>query len=223
MSYCQRDVCASLKGHYQPNVGATFPQGASRGRQPMKLGWRVKRSRVAYDGRFPVLEDDLVADLDGRETLYTHLGIHGRAVAVLAIDASRRALLVNEYRHPLGRVVTDLPAGSVHGDESPVEAARRELAEETGFAAAQMRHLGSVYPLPALAPIAIDIFLATDLQEVGAKLDATEILDVIWLPFAEVYEKVLNGEFQHGSLPFAVLLAVSKGLISAPTLREVAE
>ena len=83
----------------------------------MKLGWTVKRSRVAYSGRFPVIEDELVADLDGRESLYTYLGIDSRAVAIMASDGRGRILTVREYRHPVGRVVTDLPLGSVHRGE----------------------------------------------------------------------------------------------------------
>ena len=100
----------------------------------MKLGWSVKSSRVAYRGRFPVIEDELIADLDGREHLYTYLGFKGSAVSVIAIEDDR-ILLVREYRHPVDRIVTDLPTGSVSAGENPFDAAHRELREETGYEA----------------------------------------------------------------------------------------
>ncbi len=182
----------------------------------MKLGWTVKRSRVAYSGRFPVIEDELVADLDGRESLYTYLGIDSRAVAVMASDGRGRILTVREYRHPIGRVVTDLPLGSVHRGESSREAALRELREETGYHAENLVHFGTVFPLPALARLAFDYYFATDLTMTAADPDPAEILEVAWMNFDEVVDGVVNGEFLHGSLPHAAMLAVHKGLIKPP-------
>jgi len=179
----------------------------------MNLGWTVKRSRVAYSGRFPVIEDDLVADLDGRELLYTYLGIDSRAVAVMASDGRGRILTVREYRHPIGCVVTDLPLGSVHRGESSREAALRELREETGYDAGNLVHLGTVFPLPALARLAFDYYFATDLTMTEADPDPAEILEVAWMSFDKVLNGVMNGELQHGSLPHAVMLAMHKGLM----------
>ena len=83
----------------------------------MDLGWSVKKSKVAWRGRFPVVEDLLVADHDGREHLYTYLGIRSTAVGILAIDGDGRLSLIDEYRHPVGRVVTDIPMGSAERGE----------------------------------------------------------------------------------------------------------
>ena len=179
----------------------------------MKLGWTVKRSRVAYSGRFPVIEDELVADLDGRELLYTYLGIDSRAVAVMASDGRGRILTVREYRHPIGCVVTDLPLGSVHRGESSREAAQRELREETGYDAGNLVHLGTVFPLPALARLAFDYYFATDLTMTEADPDPAEILEVAWMNFDEVLDGVMNDELQHGSLPHATMLAMHKGRV----------
>ena len=189
----------------------------------MKLGWRVKASKIAYSGRFPVIEDVLVADLDGRETLYTYLGITGRAVSIMAHDGEGKILVVREYRHPIGDVVTDLPMGSVERDETPVEAAARELREETGYAANKLVHMGAVHPLPALTSLAIDYYLATDLRRVEANPDPTEILDSQWMRFDEVLEKVMGGDFQYGALPHAAILAAHAGFIDVSASPENAK
>ena len=202
-------------GHVRSIVLEAIGSESLYSRFPMKLGWSVKRSRVAYSGRFPVVEDVLVADLDGRQTLYTYLGIDASAVSILAYDGQGRILTVREYRHPLGRVITDLPIGSVQPDESCSDAAVRELREETGYKAGELVHFGTVFPVPALAPLAFDYFFATDLTQAGAAPDETEILEVEWMGFDEVLARVMTGEFQHGSLPHAALLATQKGLIQS--------
>ena len=103
----------------------------------MELNWSVKNSKIVWDGRFPVIEDLLESDHDGREHLYTYLGIDSTAVGVVALDSRQRVLLVNEYRHPMGRVVQDIPMGTVERGENLREAAARELQEETPLVSCQ--------------------------------------------------------------------------------------
>ncbi len=182
----------------------------------MDLGWSVKKSKVAWRGRFPVVEDLLVADHDGREHLYTYLGIRSTAVGILAIDGDGQLLLIDEYRHPVGRVVTDIPMGSAERGEDPAVAATRELREETGWSAGSLEPIGGIYPVPALTALRFEFFLARDLVAGVAKHDETELIAVRWMPLAEALAKVLDGEFEHGGLPFALTLALRKGLLEMP-------
>tara|TARA_Y100000590_G_scaffold79679_1_gene88452 strand:+ start:209 stop:763 length:555 start_codon:yes stop_codon:yes gene_type:complete len=178
----------------------------------MKLGWSVKSSRVAYRGRFPVIEDELIADLDGREHLYTYLGFKGSAVSVIAIEDDR-ILLVREYRHPVDRIVTDLPTGSVSAGENPFDAAHRELREETGYEADGLFHLGGLIPVPALANLRVDYYVASALNYVGHERDDSEIMEVEWIESSLVLSRFETGDYIYGTLPHGLLLAERSGVL----------
>lgn len=182
----------------------------------MKLGWSVKKSRVAWRGRFPVIEDLLQADHDGREHLYTYLGIRSTAVGVLAVDGRDRLLLVNEYRHPMGEVLTDIPMGTAERDENLVQAAARELREETGWIADSLEHIGGLHPVPALTSLRFEFYLARDLSEGAAEPDETEIIGVQWMDVGRVMRRIVAGELTHGGLPMALPLALQKGMLKLP-------
>jgi ADP-ribose pyrophosphatase len=184
----------------------------------MKLGWSVKNSRVAWRGRFPVIEDLLRADHDGREHLYTYLGIKSTAVGVLAVDEQDRLLLVNEYRHPMGKVLTDIPMGTVERGENLVQAAARELREETGWIAGSLEHIGGLHPVPALTSLRFDFYLARDLSEGEAEPDETELIGVQWMDLGEAMRRLLAGELTHGGLPMALPLVLQKGILKLPDL-----
>ena len=188
----------------------------------LPLGWTTVSSRVAWHGRFPVYEDVITADLDGRQHLYTYLASRARAVAVLAQDDEGRVLTVREYRHPLKEVVCDLPMGSIHGDEDPQSAALRELREETGYAAHSAESYGAIHPIPALTRLRLEFFRARGLEFVGHDRDRTEILQTEWIPLAEVMAGIAEGRFQVGALPLGVLLADARGQLD-PVLRRGAD
>ena len=99
---------------------------------------------------------------------------HPGAVAMVALDADGRWLLVRQYRHPAGRSLLEIPAGTREADEDPAVTAQRELREETGFAAGDLVHLGGAWMAPGYTAEFIDFYLATDLRHDPLPADEDE-------------------------------------------------
>ena len=175
------------------------------------LGWKVVASKVAYRGRFPVREDVLEADLDGRRMQYTYLDIRRDAVAVLALTAAGEAVLVRQYRHPLRSTTLEVPAGALDPGESPAAGALRELEEETGYRAAEIRPLGAYHPSTPLLATKMHLYFATDLDYHAPKRDEFEIMQVELVPAGDLLRQVLDGERPEAALTASVLFAAQRG------------
>jgi ADP-ribose pyrophosphatase len=146
--------------------------------------------RVVHAGRFITFRVDTVEDAAGgrhQREVVDHPG----AVAIVALDGDE-LLLVRQYRSPAGRVLLEIPAGTLdrHPDgsvEDPDAAARRELAEETGHQAASWRRLGTFWTAPGFASEAMTLYLARDMAAIadyeGPEPD--ERLDLVRLPWRE--------------------------------------
>ena len=122
-------------------------------------------SRPIHTGRYLSVRVDTVLDADGREHTRDIIE-HPGAVAVVAIQDGQ-VLMVHQYRSPAGKVLVEIPAGTLERSadgttEDPALAAARELGEETGCAAASWRHLGAFYTAPGFAEEYMHLYLATD-------------------------------------------------------------
>ena len=120
---------------------------------------------IRWQGRF------IVAKTRGKwEYVSRARGI--RAAVILAVDAERHVLLVEQFRVPLGKPMIELPAGLIgdgddNGDEDPTEAALRELEEETGYTAARIEVVGEFYSSPGMVTESFTLLRAHDLTQVG--------------------------------------------------------
>jgi ADP-ribose pyrophosphatase len=123
----------------------------------------VVASDRVYSGFSSVRIDDLVGP--GGEAFRREVVEHPDAVAVIAVDAEQRVVLVRQYRHPLRATLLELPAGTLDIDgESALDAARRELAEEVGLAAGRWQALGSLWNSAGWSDERTWLFLATDVH-----------------------------------------------------------
>ena len=106
-----------------------------------------------------------------------------------------KVIVERQFRYPVDRVITEIPAGKLDSkDEDPLEAAKRELAEETGMTADTWIHMGIFYPAPAYSNETIHMFLAKDLHRGQQHLDADEFLEVTTVPIEELVDQILAGE-----------------------------
>nr|MBQ6241992.1 NUDIX hydrolase [Lachnospiraceae bacterium] len=130
-------------------------------------------------------------NIAGRE-LVRHLG----AVCIVPVTADGEVILERQYRYVIDRVITEIPAGKLDAaNDDPLEAAQRELREETGFHAAEWIDLGDFYSAPAYSDEKIRMFLARGLTAGERDLDADEEINVFTLPLDEAVAAVMRGEF----------------------------
>lgn len=116
-------------------------------------------------------------------------------------------LLVKQFRHGEGALSIEFPGGVIDKGESPEEAARRELLEETGCIAGNLTKLGSMNPNPALFSNHVHVFLAQNLQKTGTQhLDHDEYINVLELSKSEVTKKMGTKEFPHALMVAALMM-----------------
>lgn len=166
----------------------------------------VNRRSVIHRGRvFQLVRENVT--LDNGTTTDLDFIEHPGAAAIVALTGENDVVLVRQYRHALGRYIWEIPAGTLDPGEPVLDCARRELAEETGYAAAEWRMLGEITPVPGYSDERIHLFLATGLSEAAQRLDADEVLEAQGRPLAEAAAMIARGEIQDAKSICALLLA----------------
>ena len=173
--------------------------------------WPVAASAEQLRTRLIAVRTDQVRTPDHHLAERTVV-LHPGAVAVLALDGADRVLMIRQYRHPVGSLLWEIPAGlrDVPGEELQVTAAR-ELMEEAGYRARDWRVLADYYSSPGYSTERLRIFLARDTEPVPAAErhfvpEAEEAyLLVRWLPLDEAVRKVFAGELHNGPAALAVM------------------
>lgn len=118
---------------------------------------------------------------------------HPGAAAVLVIQDGQ-VLMVEQYRPAANRNMLELPAGSIDGDETPEQCARRELEEETGFKVDKLEPMGYLYPTPGYTNEVLYLFLCHGLTHGQQRLDDGEDIKVRWIPLKEAERLIDEGE-----------------------------
>ncbi|KQT10412.1 NUDIX domain-containing protein [Ramlibacter sp. Leaf400] len=139
---------------------------------------RTVSTEPLFQGHFLQAVRDHVELPDGGRTTREYI-LHPGAVMVVPLLDDGRVVLERQYRHPVGRVMTEFPAGKLDPGEDRLACARRELLEETGYSAREWAHAGELHPVISYSTEFIDIWFARGLTLGERRLDDGEFLDVI--------------------------------------------
>lgn len=132
-------------------------------------------------------------------------------INVIAITPKNEIVLVEQFRYGIEQPTLEIPGGMVDKKEAPLETARRELLEETGFGSQRWRSLGKISSNPAILNNYTHLYLATDCRwEQAQKLDEHERINVHVIPFEEFLQRIREGTVHHA----IVLAAVTRYLLT---------
>ena len=151
------------------------------------------RAETVWQGRFLDVRRDTVALPDGVHSTREYI-VHPGAVMVVPLLPDGRLVMERQWRYPLARVMLEFPAGKLDAGEAPLACGQRELAEETGYRAAQWARAGVIHNAIAYSNEAIEIWFARGLVAGPASLDAGEFLEVLTIDEAELAASARRGE-----------------------------
>ena len=173
---------------------------------------QIEREEI-FDGAVLHVVKDKILLPDGN-TSYREFCLHKGAVAVIPVTEDNEIILVRQYRYAHHREFLEIPAGKFDFiGEEPLEAARRELSEETGAVAAKYTSLGILDTTPALIDEIIHLYMAEELTFGEMHLDEDEFLSVERLPLKDALGMVMRGEIRDGKTQIAILkTAIIKGI-----------
>jgi ADP-ribose pyrophosphatase len=148
---------------------------------------------VVYDGRFLKVQRDRIQLPDGKVTDREYIK-HPGAVVILPLFDDGSVLLERQFRYPLDRVFIEFPAGKIDPDEDPLDCAKRELQEETGYTAKDWKFVCTIHNAIAYSDEHLDIYLASGLTAGERKLDDGEFLETFKSTVPEMLSWVREGK-----------------------------
>ncbi|MEW5865300.1 MAG: NUDIX hydrolase [Bacillota bacterium] len=168
-------------------------------------------SATVYRGRILTLRVDEVGLPSGSRSM-REVVEHPGGVAVVAVDADRRVILVRQYRYPVKEALWEIPAGKLDPGEDPRECALRELEEETGYRAGRLEKAVSFYTSPGFSDEMLHLFFATDLAPGDERPDEDEIVETSRVSPDALDDMIQRGDIRDGKTLLGLFLAASRGL-----------
>ncbi|MCC0632019.1 MULTISPECIES: NUDIX hydrolase [Clostridioides] len=171
----------------------------------MVLEEKTISSDRVYTGKVITLKVDTV-EIPGQGYQKRELVEVGGAVGIVAITDDNKVVLVKQFRKPIEKPIFEIPAGKLEKNESPKECAERELKEETGYSAKNIKLIHKFFTSAGFSNEIMFVYLATGLTPGENNLDADEFLDVYEVELEEAYNMVLKNDVEDAKTSIGLLL-----------------
>jgi len=169
---------------------------------------RLLKSQTIYQGRvFNVRKDEL--EMPSGVKMVREVVDHPGAVAVIPMLNDQTVVMVKQYRHPTGKVLLEIPAGTLKRGEKPQECAKRELVEETGYQAGRLKKLLQCYLAPGYSSELIHIYLATELSKVKHRVEVDEFIKVSKVKIHRIPAMIKRQEIEDAKTICGILAFIS--------------
>lgn len=166
--------------------------------------WKINNSTKQIVDRYGIVTDEVTLP-NGDQKTFAYLDF-AKGVCILAFTEDEHVLCIKQYRHALKSWQWELPAGAIDaGDPAPIDAAKRELEEETGYTAEHWLELGSFYPSPGSTTEEIFLFAVAGLTEAKQSLESSEQIELHKISMEKLKEMAAGGDFNHGAGLAAIL------------------
>lgn len=165
----------------------------------------VIKSRTVYKSNWMEIKEDNVIKPDNKEAVFTTID-YLPGVSIVALNRKNEIYLIKEYYYVLEDYGLQLPSGGIEAGETPLQAAQKELKEETGVHAKQWVDLGIIHPLTMFIKTPAHLFLAYDINQIE---EQEEGIGVLTVSFEEAYKMALEGKISHAQSFVALIKAMS--------------
>ncbi len=163
-------------------------------------------TETVFEGKIVTVRVDAVSLPNGVKVV-REVVEHRPAVAIVPFDDNREVILVSQFRYPVGEQLLEVPAGIIEVSETPEQCADRELQEEIGYRAREMRSLGSFWTAPGFSDELMYAFIATGLEPSKLESDEDEDITVVRVPVSRIREMIEAGEIRDSKTIAALLMA----------------
>jgi ADP-ribose pyrophosphatase len=171
---------------------------------------KINESKQVYECKLFRVTEEKAVDPKSKFEIKRSVVRHPGSAVMMAMDDKKRILLVRQYRLPADKYLWELPAGKVDQGEKPLEAAKRELIEETGYRARKWTKLVSFWASPGYVGEKMTIFLAQDLTEGEATPMDDEQIETRWFKRKEVGQMIRDGKIEDGKTIIGYYIATDK-------------
>jgi ADP-ribose pyrophosphatase len=171
---------------------------------------KITESKEVYNCKLFQVTEDKAVDPKTKFEIARSVVRHAGSAVMMAMDDKKRILLVRQYRLPAEKHLWELPAGKVDDGEKPLEAAKRELVEETGYKAKKWTKLASFWVSPGYVQERMTIFLAQDLVEGEATPMDDEQIEARWFKRKEVGAMIREGKIEDAKTIIGYYMATDK-------------